>query len=70
MMTKQINVGGVLIGGGAPITIQSMTNTPTQNRAATLDQIKKLAAAGCEIVRVTGRTRCVSTRAISGERTG
>ncbi|WP_251317178.1 flavodoxin-dependent (E)-4-hydroxy-3-methylbut-2-enyl-diphosphate synthase [Flintibacter muris] len=52
-MTKQINVGGVLIGGGAPITIQSMTNTPTQNRAATLDQIKKLAAAGCEIVRVT-----------------
>ena len=53
MMTKQINVGGVLIGGGEPITIQSMTNTPTQNRAATLNQIKKLAAAGCEIVRVT-----------------
>ena len=51
-MTKQINVGGVLIGGGAPVTIQSMTNTPTQDAAATLDQIKKLAAAGCEIVRV------------------
>ena len=51
-MTKQINVGGVLIGGGAPVTIQSMTNTPTQDVTATVDQIKKLAAAGCEIVRV------------------
>ena len=51
-MTKQINVGGVPIGGGAPVTIQSMCNTPTQDAAATLDQIKKLAAAGCEIVRV------------------
>ena len=52
-MTKQINVGGVPIGGGAPVTIQSMTNTPTQDAHATLDQIRKLAAAGCEIVRVT-----------------
>ena len=52
-MTKQIHVGGVPIGGGAPVTIQSMTNTPTQDAHATLDQIKKLAAAGCEIVRVT-----------------
>ena len=51
-MTKQINVGGVLIGGGAPVTIQSMTNTPTQDAAATLRQIRELAAAGCEIVRV------------------
>ena len=51
-MTKQIHVGGVPIGGGAPITIQSMTNTPTQDVKATVDQIKKLAAAGCEIVRV------------------
>ena len=38
-MTKQINVGGVPIGGGAPVTIQSMTNTPTQDVKATLDQI-------------------------------
>ena len=53
-MTKQINVGGVLIGGGAPVTIQSMTNTPTQDAEATVAQIKKLAAAGCEIVRVAG----------------
>lgn len=51
-MTKQINVGGVPIGGGAPVTIQSMTNTPTQDVKATVEQIKKLAAAGCEIVRV------------------
>ena len=51
-MTRQINVGGVLIGGGAPVTVQSMTNTPTQDVTATVDQIKKLAAAGCEIVRV------------------
>lgn len=51
-MTKQINVGGVLIGGGAPVTIQSMTNTPTQDAEATAAQIRKLAAAGCEIVRV------------------
>ena len=51
-MTRQISVGGVLIGGGAPVTIQSMTNTPTQDVEATLKQIRELAAAGCEIVRV------------------
>ena len=51
-MTKQLKVGGVLIGGGAPVTIQSMTNTPTQDVEATLKQIRELAAAGCEIVRV------------------
>lgn len=51
-MTKQINAGGVLIGGGAPITIQSMCNTDTRNAEKTLEQIKSLAAAGCEIVRV------------------
>ena len=51
-MTKQITAGGVIIGGGAPVTIQSMTNTPTQDVEATLKQIRELAAAGCEIVRV------------------
>jgi len=51
-MTKQIIVGGVPIGGGAPVSIQSMTNTRTDDVAATLDQIRKLAAAGCEIIRV------------------
>ena len=51
-MTKQITVGGVPIGGGAPIPIQSMTNTFTHDVDATVRQIKQLAAAGCDIVRV------------------
>ena len=51
-MTKQINVGGVAIGGGAPVSIQSMTNTRTSDVEATLAQIRALASAGCEIVRV------------------
>ena len=51
-MTKQIMVGGVSIGGGAPVTIQSMTNTRTDDVEATLHQIRTLAAAGCEIIRV------------------
>lgn len=51
-MTRQIKVGGVSIGGGAKVTIQSMTNTPTQDAEATAEQIRRLAAAGCEIVRV------------------
>ena len=51
-MTKQILVGSVPVGGGAPVTIQSMCNTPTADVEATLRQIRALAAAGCEIVRV------------------
>ncbi|MCL1806472.1 MAG: flavodoxin-dependent (E)-4-hydroxy-3-methylbut-2-enyl-diphosphate synthase [Oscillospiraceae bacterium] len=51
-MTRQINVGGVLIGGGAPVTVQSMCDTDTRDVEATLAQIKRLHAAGCEIVRV------------------
>ena len=51
-MTKQIMVGGVPIGGGAPVTIQSMTNTRTDDVEDTLHQIRTLAAAGCEIIRV------------------
>ncbi|MCI2106339.1 MAG: flavodoxin-dependent (E)-4-hydroxy-3-methylbut-2-enyl-diphosphate synthase [Intestinimonas sp.] len=51
-MTKQIIVGGVPIGGGAPVSIQSMTNTRTDDVAATVAQIRRLAAAGCDIVRV------------------
>ena len=45
-------VGGVPVGGGAPVTIQSMTNTRTDDVEATLHQIRTLAAAGCEIIRV------------------
>ena len=51
-MTRQIMVGAVPVGGGAPVTIQSMTNTRTDDAAATLAQIRALAAAGCDIVRV------------------
>jgi len=50
--TRRITVGNVKIGGFAPIAVQSMTNTLTQDVAATVLQIKGLAAAGCEIVRV------------------
>ena len=51
-MSKQISVGGVLVGGGAPVTIQSMCNTRTHDVDATVEQIRRLEAAGCEIVRV------------------
>ena len=52
-MTKQISVGGVAVGGGAPVSIQSMCNTGTEDAGATIDQILRLEQAGCEIVRVT-----------------
>lgn len=50
--TRQIRVGSVPVGGGAPIAVQSMTNTYTQDVAATVAQINQLSAAGCEIIRV------------------
>ena len=49
--TRQLNVGGVLIGGDAPVAVQSMTNTHTDDAAATLAQIQRLADAGCDIIR-------------------
>ena len=49
--TRRINIGSVPVGGGAGISIQSMTNTDTRDTAATLNQIKSLAAAGCQIIR-------------------
>jgi len=52
-LTRQIIAGGVPIGGGAPVTIQSMCNTRTADAEATVAQIHALEAAGCEIVRVT-----------------
>ena len=51
-MTKKLMVGNVAVGGGAPVSIQSMCNTKTDDVAATVAQIKKLEAAGCEIIRV------------------
>jgi (E)-4-hydroxy-3-methylbut-2-enyl-diphosphate synthase len=50
--TKQIRVGNVPIGGDAPISVQSMTNTDTRQVEETVAQIKRLEAAGCEIIRV------------------
>lgn len=51
--TRQVNVGGVLVGGDAPISVQTMTKTKTSDIAATAAQIKEAAEAGCDIVRVT-----------------
>ncbi|MDR2889376.1 MAG: flavodoxin-dependent (E)-4-hydroxy-3-methylbut-2-enyl-diphosphate synthase [Lachnospiraceae bacterium] len=51
--TKPITIGTKVIGGGHPILIQSMTNTQTEDVAATVAQIKRLAAAGCDIIRCT-----------------
>ncbi len=51
-MSKQILVGGVPVGGGAPVTIQSMCNTRTDDVEATVEQILRLEEAGCEIIRV------------------
>ena len=50
--TKKIKVGGIYIGGGAPIVVQSMCNTDTRDVRKTVAQIKKLEKAGCEMVRV------------------
>ncbi|HEU68475.1 MAG TPA: flavodoxin-dependent (E)-4-hydroxy-3-methylbut-2-enyl-diphosphate synthase [Candidatus Acetothermia bacterium] len=51
-MTRTVRVGGVAIGGGNPVVVQSMTSTPTADVPATVDQIHRLQAAGCELVRV------------------
>ncbi len=55
-LSRQVRVGGgssVLIGGGAPIVVQSMTNTDTADVKATVDQVAELARAGSELVRIT-----------------
>jgi (E)-4-hydroxy-3-methylbut-2-enyl-diphosphate synthase len=50
--SRQINIGGVRVGGGAPVTVQSMTKTDTRDVTATVAQIKSLEKAGCDIVRL------------------
>ena len=55
-MTKQIKLRDILIGGGAPVTIQSMTNTKTSDAAATVAQILRLERAGADIVRISVNT--------------
>ena len=51
-MTRQILVGGIPIGGGAPVVIQSMLNTKTTDVEGSLNQIRQLQAAGCQIARL------------------
>ena len=52
-MTKVVKVGNLLLGGGNPVLVQSMTNTDTRDTEATLQQIRALADAGCDIVRIS-----------------
>src|SRR5260221_13503442 len=54
--TRQVRVGHGLIGGGAPVLVQSMTNTDTADLQSTASQVSELARAGSEIVRVTVNT--------------
>jgi (E)-4-hydroxy-3-methylbut-2-enyl-diphosphate synthase len=51
--SRQIMVGNVAVGGGAPVTVQTMTNTPTADAKATIDQIRRCEEAGADIVRVS-----------------
>ncbi len=51
-ISRTVRIGGVAIGGGAPVVVQSMTKTDTRNARATIDQIKELQDCGCELVRV------------------
>ncbi len=52
-MSKQITIGNLTLGGGAPIRVQSMTNTDTMDTRATVEQTLRLVEAGCELVRIT-----------------
>jgi (E)-4-hydroxy-3-methylbut-2-enyl-diphosphate synthase len=54
--SRQVDVGGILIGGGAPVVVQSMTNTDTADAQATARQVEELARAGSELVRITVNT--------------
>ena len=49
--SRQLKLGNILIGGGAPISVQSMTNTKTENVEATVKQINELTAIGCDVIR-------------------
>lgn len=56
-LTKVVRVGNILIGGNNPVVIQSMTNTDTKDTESTIEQIKELVSAGCQIVRVAVKDR-------------
>src|SRR5882672_8338521 len=55
-ISRQVDIDGIKVGGGAPIVIQSMTNTDTADVAATVAQVKALADAGSELVRIAVNT--------------
>ena len=57
MKTKEVRIGNRVIGGDHPVLIQSMTNTKTENVADTVAQIKRLTAAGCDIIRCAVPTK-------------
>ena len=61
-MSARCLVGGVPIGGGAPVVVQSMTNTDTKDAVATAQQVAELAAAGSELVRITVNNREAAAR--------
>ena len=63
-MTKQVHAGAVAIGGGAPVSVQTMTNTDTRDVEATLKQIRAMAAAGADIVRVYDEACAKAVRAL------
>ena len=58
--TREVKVGNLLLGGNAPIAIQSMTNTDTLDATATVEQIRRLEAAGCDIVRISVPTEAAA----------
>jgi (E)-4-hydroxy-3-methylbut-2-enyl-diphosphate synthase len=58
--THAVDIGGILVGGGAPIVVQSMTNTDTEDIEATVAQVRELATAGSEIVRITVNTEAAA----------
>ena len=58
--SRQIMVGNVPVGGDAPITVQTMTNTPTEDAAATIDQIRRCEEAGADIIRVSCPTEAAT----------
>ena len=68
-LTKTIHIRGLAVGGGNPIPVQSMTNTPTQDVEATLAQIRRLEEAGCQIVRLAVPNR-MAARALPAIRRG
>ena len=64
--TVAVSVGHIVIGGGNPVVVQSMTNTETANVVATAQQIESLVAAGSELVRITVDTEAAAAAALAG----